>query len=236
MTSLPLIFRVQAQYTDDDQSRFRAAIMVNTLSVSLREQTDKNFQVMILQEESDKQRAKRRESFGDVILFGEDDDFLAGDDDGDYPRIIVDVPDDDFLHKDFVKSIREMELPDENCFITVPHGYCLHQSKLRIFRNQPDRLLVLALPYPDQTVRKVIDGPQGFMWIHTRHNYSDVLETKEMTTGIPVASLNWPGWNQKLIGKYCEVQLKSATSAGVTVQFPRRVVYAGKRSKQKGMR
>lgn len=236
MTSLPLIFRVQAQYTDDDQSRFRAAIMVNTLSISLQEQTDQNFQVMILQEGFDKQRMKRIESIGNNLQCDEDDDFLSEEFGDNYPRIIVDVPDDDFLHKDFVKSIREMELPDENCFITVPHGYCLHQSKLRIFRNQPDRLLVLALPYPDQTVRKVIDGPQEFMWIHTRHNYSDVLETKEMTTGIPVASLNWPGWNQKLIGKYCELQLKSATSAGVTVQFPRRVVYAGKRSKQKGMR
>ena len=183
---------------------------------------------MILQAESDKQKKKRIDSI--------DPELLAEDCIEDFPRIIVDVPDDEFLHKDFVKTIREMELPDENCFITVPHGYCLHQSKLRIFRNQPDRLLVLALPHPEQTVRKVIDGPQGFMWIHTRHNYSDVLETREMTTGIPVASLNWPGWNQKLVGKYCELQLKSATSAGVTVNFPRRVVYAGKRSKQKGMR
>jgi hypothetical protein len=203
-------------------------MMTSTLSVSLREQTDQDFKVIILQEESDKQRMKRVESFDPELL---QEHTLE-----DFPRIIVDVPDDDFLHKDFVKTIREMELPDENCFITVPNGYCLHGGKLRVFRNQPDRLLVLALRHPDQTVRKLIDGPQGFMWIHTRHNYSDVMETPEMTTGIPVASLNWPGWNQKLIGKYCDVQLKSATSAGVTVQFPRRVVFAGKRSKQKGMR
>jgi hypothetical protein len=57
------------------------------------------------------------------------------------------------------------------------------------------------------------------------------METPEMTKGNAISSLNWPGWKQELVARYAEVQLKSATSAGVTVQFPRRVVYAGKRQK-----
>jgi hypothetical protein len=225
MKYLPVIFRVQADHQDSDMSRFRTAMMMNTLVPSLKNQKDQIFKVAITQNPEDKMCEKREQAFGRFLI--EPQIPIT------FPRVEVEVPDDDFLGPEFVAKLKLVPQGTENCFIAVPNGYCLNAGKLRLFRNQPERLAISMILHPDQPVRATVDGPQDPHWIHVRHHYSDVLETPEMKRGATISSLNWAGWKQELVVKYADVQLKSATSAGVTVQFPRRVVYAGKRQKSK---
>jgi hypothetical protein len=223
MTSIPVLFKVQSFYQNDDLSRFRSAMTMNTLAVSLAKQKDQNFFVQVVQDPADKQAEKRSSAFAKYF---EGADVVATE-----ARIEIEIQDDDFLSPEFISKIKQIPAVGQNSFITVPNGYCLRNGSLRSFRNQPDRIQVSLILDVSQPVRDTVDGPTDPLWIHVRHNYSDVMETPEMTKGNAISSLNWPGWKQELVARYAEVQLKSATSAGVTVQFPRRVVYAGKRQK-----
>lgn len=215
---LPILFKVQAGYTDKDQSRFRAIMMMNTLAISLKQQTDQNFCVTIMQPETDKFREKRLESVREYLA----------DEAVDQPRIVVEVPDDDFLSKDFVAKIRAVQTPpDQNCFITVPNGYCLFEEKLRIFRNQPNRITVSVLLNPAEPIRWSIEGPTDFLWIHHRHNYSDSMEVPEMKTGAVISSMNWPGWNRTIISRYCGLVLKTASAEESSLVHPKRYIRGG---------
>lgn len=199
--------------------------MMNTLVPSLKKQKDQIFKVSITQSPGDEMSEKREQAFGSMLIEPQIEI--------NFPRIEIEVPDDEFLSPEFVQKIKLVQQQEENCFVSVPNGYCMKSGKLRLFRNQPERLQVSMIVDPSESLRRTIDGPTDPMWIHVRHHYSDVLETPEMVRGLAISSLNWPGWKQELVARYADVQLKSATSAGVTVQFPRRVVYAGKRQKSK---
>lgn len=221
MTSLPILIRTTSLYEDPDMSRIRAGITINTLAASLAHQTDQSFSVFLSQLEGDKQEKRRS------IAFDRRTDDLSS------PRIQVEVSDDDFLAPHFVEYLRKWQSSQFNMQLTFSSGYVFIDGKLKVYRNKPNHITVTVLRDPDRTVNNINIGSTLPSWIHVRHQYSELLETPEMRSGREVVGLNWAGWNQSLVAKYCEVTLKSATAAGVTVCMPRRVVYGSSKAKRK---
>jgi hypothetical protein len=221
MTSLPILIRTSSLYEDDDMSRVRTGITINTLAASLGSQTDQDFDVFVSQFEGDKHTARRIAAFPK---------YIGG---CDYPRIQVECSDDDFLAPQLVEYLGKWRDSKRNIRLTFNSGYVLIGGELKVFRNRPMYMLVNVIAMPDKPVMDVHLGSDLPSWIHVRHQYSESLETPDMHSGREVSGLNWAGWNQSLVAKYAAVTLRSATAAGVTVCAPRRVVFGSSKAKRK---
>jgi len=221
MTSLPILIRTTSLYQDPDMSRVRTGITINTLAASLAAQTDQDYYVFISQFEGDKQAFRRNASFVNHV-----DEFNC-------PRIQIECADDDFLSPHLVEHLRKWQHHPRNVRLSFPNGFVMVGGKLNVYRNKPQHILVNVIRYPDKPIMDIHIGSDLPTWIHVRHQYSESLETSEMSSGREVRGLNWAGWNQSLVAKYAAVTLRSATAAGVTVCAPRRVVYGSSKAKRK---
>lgn len=203
---LPIYIRVRSEYFEHDSSRYRLGITQNTLCKSLIHQTDKNFFVLLKQSPMDPFFTKRLESFRNVV-----------NDEPDFPHIEIEVGDDDFLCPTFIDTIRKIPSQKENCFLSFPNGYIFLNGKMTVFRQRDNFVTVTSWVNPGEHVGKTIDASVDASWIYVRHNMNSFVIPDKFTEGNRVNGLKWAGWKELIVAKYCNIELKTATSNGSTL-------------------
>ncbi len=203
---LPIYIRVRSEYFEHDSSRYRLALTQNTLCRSLKHQTNKDFRVLLQQSPMDPCFTKRMNSFSSIC--GDEPDF---------PHIEVEVGDDDFLCPRFIELIRKIPFLEENSFLSFPNGYIFHEGKLKVWRGRDSLITVTSWSHPGQHVETTIDASLEPAWIYVRHKMNSNLIPPDMITGGQVKGLQWPGWKESIVAKYCSTEVKTATSNGSTL-------------------
>ena len=216
MTSLPIYVRVRSEYETSDMSRYRFGLTDNILSQSLRKQTCQDFTIVLLQRSEDPLFTKRIRSLsvnGRLVIH---DDGLE------YPRIEVNVGDDDFLGPDFIQKIRECEEFVGNGRILFPNGFLFYRRRCFLWRNHPDQVKVDVIFEPGKFVFENVIGSLESSWIYCRHwaNSNPIDETKIRNE----VQVKWSGWQQNIVHRYCDADIKTGTAANATVSSPRRVI------------
>ena len=203
---LPIYIRVRSEYFEHDSSRYRLAITQNTLCSSLKHQTDKDFLVLLQQSPMDPFFTKRLESFRNVV-----------NDEPDFPHIEVEVGDDDFLCPKFIEAIRKIPSREENFFLLFPNGYIFHEGKLKVWRGRDSLVTVTAWSHPGEHVGNTIEASHEPSWIYVRHTMNANVIPPLTIHGGQVKGLQWPGWKESIVAKYCSVEVKTATNNGCTL-------------------
>lgn len=203
---LPICFRIRSEYFENDSSRYRLAITQNTLSRSLKYQTDRDFTVSLNQSPMDPCWTRRRECFCSLT-----ESEITG------PRIEVEIGDDDFLCPGFVESIRKVPYQKENSILSFPNGYIFSDGKLRVWRGKENIVSVTMFVDDTQHIGKTIEANHDPSWIYVRHSMNSNLIPIQQITGTPVNGLSWKGWKESLVAKYCRTEIKMATSNGCTL-------------------
>lgn len=219
MTShVPIYLNIRSEFDDQDTSRYRMALTEQILIPSLLNQTSPEFTVILQQNPADKYASRREKAFLSaaqrVLLKQDRDQMHLG------QRIEVTCGDDDFLGPRFFEVLRESFVPERgNVQMFVEHGYIFHDGNLYVWRNKEELFPVTQFGRPEcEIVRH-----EGFsvsneaQWIYTRHAMNSTIVHQELIRGVPV-KIKWAGWDQRLVARYCEAKLKTATSNGCTLE------------------
>jgi len=200
---IPVYLRIRSEYSELDSSKYRLGITESTLCMSLAIQTDQNFQVVLDQSPMDPCWSRRRKAFRNRV-----DVMLP------FPRIEVEVGDDDFLCPTFIESIRKIPLQQKNSFLIFKNGFIFHDGHLNVWRGR-DALVETTMwvthsIHVDNRI-EVTDEPS---WIHVRHRMNSTILDYRSIKGPIVKNLQWSGWQQNIVQRYCEAQIKTATANG----------------------
>ncbi len=216
MTSLPIYVRVRSEYETTDMSRYRFGLTENVLAQSLRNQTCQDFTVVLLQNSSDPLFTRRIRS---LAVNGR----LAIHEDGlEYPRIEVTVGDDDFLANHFIQKIRDCEDFFGNGRILFPNGLIFWRERLFPWRGKPDLVRVDVIFDPHELPFENVVATVDSSWIYCRHwANTNPIDESEIRNEVKV---QWKGWQQNIVQRYCNADIKTGTAANATVSAPRRVI------------
>lgn len=219
MTSpVPIYLNIRSEFEEKDTSRYRLALTEQILIPSLRHQVFKDFTVVLSQNPEDKYCDRRTKAFASVAeqVFSkaERDQIQLG------QRIEVTCGDDDFLGPRFFEVIREAFTPERgNVQMFVEHGYIFHKGNLVVWRNKEELFPVTQFGNPgcDIVRHEGFSVSNEAQWIYTRHAMNSTIVHEELIRGVPV-KLKWAGWDQRIVARYCEARLKTATANGCTLE------------------
>lgn len=225
---------VRSEYYELDSSKYRLGITANTLIPSLQNQTSKDFHVVLTMSPMDPQWTKRRNLFktcGVPII----DDYKYMQE---VPALEITVGDDDFLCANFIQVMQRVQPADENRALCAPNGYVFSDGELHIWRHSEN--VVEGIQWVEQdnaNCHKAVIVSEKPGWVYVRHKMNSNMIP--IIRGIPVAGLNWPGWQPRVLEKVSGIRIVTATAQG-SEHYPHRsrsVVYAkgSFRKRRKGL-
>lgn len=240
MNNLPIFVRVRSQYEGDSKktnppkayetSAYRLGVTSCTLVPSLKNQTCKDFTLILLQNEDDRKFAQRTRYFSKACS-----QILVFDDPIQTPHILVEVGDDDFLGPQFIENIRNHRINYWNTTLQFPNGYIFYEKKLSVWRDRPDLVSVEMIVEPGKAVHSESICSDQPSWIYVRHQMNTIQIPYKMINGLEIKNLSWPGWSQSLVATHCSIALKTGSAVGC-VNYPRAsasIVHAGEQSKKR---
>lgn len=198
---IPVYLLIRSEYSETDSSRYRLGITESTLCRSLAVQTDKQFQIVLQQSAMDPCWSRRRKAFKNRI------DVMMG-----VPRIEVEVGDDDFLCPTFIESIRKIPLQQKNSFLICKNGFIFSDGQLHVWRGRDSMVETTMRVTESLHIDSRIEVTDDPSWIHVRHQMNATVIGA--IRGSVVKNLQWDGWQQNIVQRYCEAQIKTATANG----------------------
>lgn len=155
------------------------------------------------------------------------------DDEPEGPRIEIQIGDDDFLSPKFIEIVRNTPIREQNTKLVFPNGYIFIGGQLHVWTCRADFVSVNVHTHPGEPVLHTVEASHDPSWIYVRHTMNSTIVLRNMINGPEVRNLQWDGWNEKMMARYCKMEVKTATANGSTLHptKSRSVIYA-KRSQR----
>lgn len=193
--------RIRSEYWEYDSSKYRLAMMQNTLLPSLQNQTDKNFTLVVSVSPMDPFWTKRLVTFDSVgvsWLFDHEIELEV-------PRRQIDLPDDCFLAPQFIQWINAQ--PRGHFRYVSEKGYLFRDYQMMEW--SPSREYVQAVQIDEGEQRDVL---MSGTWISAVHQMNDDPKMSGFT-GEEVR-VKWPGWSDLVVGRLARTKIAMATAQG----------------------
>ena len=203
--------RIRSEYFEHDSSKYRLGVTQQTLIPSLKNQTSKDFIILLEMSAMDPYYSKRRLAFDSV---GVDVWPFLTPQSLESPRIEISIGDDDFISAAVVRLIQDVPEQAENTRFIFPNGFTFHDGQLSVCMGVEDVIdAAQIVSRSNSTVTSksmVLSAAQ--MWIHVRHGMNATVS--DPPAGLPVRNLSWPGWKANMVERYCAVKIAEATAQG----------------------
>ena len=206
-----IVFSIQSSYSEADSSRYRLQIADLTIVDSLRNQTDRDFCILLEVNDMDPFLTQRIDLFAtaNVPVYL---DLSVVDECREYT--MVTVGDDDCISPEFVSWVRAMSGSLRfDRVMNLTEGYVWINGIVRLLKRS-DVIRVqrrIVGYYPSICENEDVESSR--FWVHVRHTQNLSHETDEMKHGREVKKLDWPvRWN--LLSKFCPIHIITASANG----------------------
>lgn len=215
---MKMIVFVDCEYCSHDISRFRLAMMRQTLIASLQEcQIRRKDMLFVLKMcPMDPRWSDRINEFRDFrhcVVFDKNsiNEFRRC-----MPRIEINLHDDVSLHPEFFVRIVQLigQRPgSETIFIDFNNGYVLRSDGVQevTSRHQPVRLRLIRSK--GRSARQSVSAGDARLWMQVAHKYSDYSEDEIASGALSNDSL-WSAIHLPTLKRYCGLRMCTGTADG----------------------
>jgi hypothetical protein len=214
--------RVRSEYFENDSSRYRLAMSNQTLIESLKNQTDKNFSIVLSVSPMDPYYTRRLLSFDSVGVPW----YFEYEIDLETPRRQVIVPDDYYLSPGLIQFLNSQE-HQRNIEYDTSKGFLYEQNVLKEWESCLREVQVSQITDAEQE-------HEEFPWTWTRssHQMNDDIEGKRGRE----AKIRWSGWKPAIVGRIARARIVTGSAMGCELHptKSKSVVFANKKGRRYG--
>tara|TARA_R110000868_G_scaffold14671_12_gene68026 strand:+ start:241 stop:1026 length:786 start_codon:yes stop_codon:yes gene_type:complete len=192
--------RIRSEYWEHDSSRYRLALTQQTLIESLKNQTDKNFSLVLTVSQLDPYYTRRLMSFDSVGVPW----YFQHEMDLEVPRRQIEIPDDHYLSPGLIRYLSSVA-NDKNIVYDMKTGFLLEDGVLREWTTDLNEVRATQITDGDRETQEF-----PFTWIRISNQMNAAMEG---TSGVE-AEVRWSGMNQNFISRIAKTKVVTGSALG----------------------